>query len=371
MAAKAWSKMTSEEIALAKKMYVEGCECSDIAESLGRDHSTITRHVIQRRMRKPQGRKKVITPAILDRLEAKLNGMIQKADGEYEVTVGMLKRSCRLKVCERTILDALHTRGIYFRPLRQKPTLTPEDIKERKAFADEFAGKSEAWWQRSIHMHIDVKQFQVLPHGSARKHAAQERTRGTYRKRGQGLGKCHTKPVLKTKFNTGAKSVKVLAGVGNGKVLMWEYLEGPWGGRAAEDAYLGPIANALKTEYPVRRSLNVLEDNDPSGFKSSKGRAAKASVGIKPFEIPKRSPSLNVYFLWSAVNTRMREQEKKFSKTKRETRVAFLRRLRRTAFSLPSEVLIAAVGDMKRRCARLQSAAGGNFEEGGKARRAA
>ena len=365
--------MTGGEIALAKKMYAEGCECSDIAETLGRNHATITRHVIQRSPRKPQGRQKTITPAILDRLEARLNEMINKANGEYEVTVGMLERSCRLKVCKRTILDALHTRGIYFRPLRQKPTLTPEDIEERKAFADQFACKSAAWWRKAIHMHIDVKHFQVLPHGRARAHAAQERTRGTYRKRAQGLGQWDTKPILKTKFNTGAKGVKVLAGIGNGKVLMWKYLEGPWGGKAAEDAYSGPVATALQTEYPGRRSFTVLEDNDPSGFKSGPGRAAKESAGIKSFDIPKRSPCLNVcdYFLWSAINRSMREQEKKFSKTKRETRAAFLRRLRRTALSLPSEALNAAVGDMKRRCARLQSAAGRNIEEGGKARRAA
>ena len=90
-------------------------------------------------------------------------------------------------------------------------------------------------------------------------------------------------------------------------------------------------------------------------------------------DIPKRPPCLNVcdYFLWSAVNRRMQEQEKKFSKTKRETRAAFLRRLRRTAFPLPSEVLIAAMGEMKRRCAALPSAADGNIEEGGKVPRAA
>ena len=51
MAAKTWTKMTGEEIALAKKMYVEGCECSDIAETLGRNQATISRDVTQRRPR--------------------------------------------------------------------------------------------------------------------------------------------------------------------------------------------------------------------------------------------------------------------------------------------------------------------------------
>ena len=90
---------------------------------------------------------------------------------------------------------------------------------------------------------------------------------------------------------------------------------------------------------------------------------------MKVFEIPKRSPCLNVcdYFLWSEVNRRMREQEKKFALGKRESRKGYLTRLRRTALSLPPNVVSAAVGDMKRRCSRLLAADGGHIEEGGRA----
>jgi len=75
-------------------------------------------------------------------------------------------------------------------------------------------------------------------------------------------------------------------------------------------------------------------------------------------EIPKRSPCLNVcdYFLWSEVNRRMREQEKKFSSAKRETRKGFLPRLRRAALNLPPDVVSSSVNDMRRRCARLLAA---------------
>ena len=44
--------------------------------------------------------------------------MIRKADGQYEVAVGMLKRSSRCKASERTILRKLHNRSIYFRETR-------------------------------------------------------------------------------------------------------------------------------------------------------------------------------------------------------------------------------------------------------------
>ena len=352
---------------MAKRWYLEDGESpSEIARRLGRDKSTLTRLLVQRRPRLAQGRKAILTSAAVDKLQQKLEAMIRKADGKYEVTIAMLKRSARCKACTRTILDRLHKRGVYFRPLRQKPVLTPEDIADRMTFASKYVGKPVAWWN-NLSMIIDVKHFQVLPHGNARKHAAQETTRGTYRKKGQGLSAGHTKPVSKTKFNTGARGVKVLAGVGGGKVLVWEYLSGEWGGEAAADAYRGPIKRALEAEYPGRRTYTILEDNDPSGFKSGPGRDAKRDAGIHVFEIPKRSPVLNVcdYFLWSAVNMRMRAQEKKFAEGKRETRHAFLRRLRRTALSLPSSVIQAAVGDMKRRCERLVAAGGGHIEEGG------
>ena len=41
-------------------------------------------------------------------------------------------------------------------------------------------------------------------------------------------------------------------------------------------------------------SWTVLEDNDPTGFKSTAGKNAKRESKIKVFAIPKRSPDLNV-----------------------------------------------------------------------------
>ncbi len=149
--------------------------------------------------------------------------------------------------------------------------------------------------------------------------------------------------------------------------MLWEYLDSRWGGRAAAAAYRGPIRTALLAEYPDRKSYNVLEDNDPAGFKAGLGIAAKKEVGIKAFAIPRRSPCLNVcdYHVWVEVNKRMRTQEQKFPAGKRESRRAFLARMRRTALGLPNAQVAASVGDMKRRCIRLVAAGGGNIEEGG------
>ena len=63
-------------------------------------------------------------------------------------------------------------------------------------------------------MAIDCKFFPVFLHGKARRHAAQSGTRGAYRATGQGLGKGYTKPDPRHKYNSGAKGMHVLAGMG-------------------------------------------------------------------------------------------------------------------------------------------------------------
>ena len=99
----------------------------------------------------------------------------------------------------------------------------------------------------------------------------------------------------------------------------------------------------------------------------NKGEAAKSEAYIRAFEIPKRSPELNVcdYALWAEVNKRMREQEAGWSDSKVESREDYLMRLRRTAMRLPKAFVIKANRSMKRRCKKLWESKGYHFEEGG------
>ena len=61
----------------------------------------------------------------------------------------------------------------------------------------------------------------------------------------------------------------------------------------------------------------------------------------------------------------MRQQESAWPSTKTETRTQFLRRLRRTAMSLPTEYIEKAVGNLVARAKHLLEARGGQFPEGG------
>ena len=149
---------------------------------------------------------------------------------------------------------------------------------------------------------------------------------------------------------------------------MWHVTKGRWNGEAAAAMYNGPLRRTLEREYPdVRGPWRILEDNDPSGYKSSKGMEAKTAAGIAALNLPKRSPDLNPldFSFWAAVNNKMRSKEKKWPASKRESRQAYITRLRRTACSMPADYVEKIVGAMAGRVQQVLEFGGGFFPEGG------
>ena len=67
------------------------------------------------------------------------------------------------------------------------------------------------------------------------------------------------------------------------------------------------------------------------------------------------------FALWKAVNRRMRKAERKFPRSKFESRQKYISRLQRTARNLPRIFISKIVGDMARRCKRLYARKGGPF----------
>ena len=94
-------------------------------------------------------------------------------------------------------------------------------------------------------------------------------------------------------------------------------------------------------------------------------RRAKSAAKLDVFDLPKRSPDLNVmdYFLWAEVERRMRTEERTWSDERQETREEFIRRLRATAKAIPRRLINKAVGDLARRTELLYRAKGGLFDE--------
>ena len=346
----------------------EGKQPTEISQLLKRSLSTIVRQIGKLTHKKkcaPVGRPRKISEALNDRLVAKVKALTKAADAKYQVTASMIRKSAALKCSNRTLLDALHSCGVYMHPLREKPVRTEEDEKDRLAFGSLHATKPIGYWTTKVDAYLDNKFFPVYLTGRTRDYAAKRVARGSYRSKGEGLSKGHVKPRKNLKYNTGAPSMNISCAISASRVLMWHEVKGNWNAKAAAEMYSSKLAPALRRAYPGRRRFLVLEDNDPSGYKSKLALDAKTQEKIDGVEFPKRSPDLNPldYGLWAEVNKRMRKQELRFKANRRETKAQYAARLRRTAMALPPSFLKALVSSMKRRCADLVAAGGGDFQE--------
>ena len=364
-----FSWMSAREMDIVRRLHKEGINVTVIAKATKRARSTI--HRLLQTPHKRKAGKPGPTPALskkdVNKLVQTTKRLVKQAQGEYEVSLSIIAQDCKCKASLRTVRKALHSKGIRFYRMRQKPVLKTEDRKARMEFARKYKNKSRAWWIENLHLAIDNKNFPIYYHAEARRHAANRLIRGAYRCKADGLDEAYVQVPKHMKYNPGMKSAIIAAGVGEGKVRMWHVLDKKWSGAEAAKLYRGPVRAALVKANGTRRFHTVLEDNDRTGFKSALGKAAKVASKIKVLEIPKRSPDLNPcdFSLWSIVNRRMRKQERKFAKSKKETRKQFLARLRRTATRLPKKIIDGMIGDMARRVRRLFQCKGGLIEEGG------
>jgi hypothetical protein len=366
-----YTHFSQEEKDRLHKLQDEGKSPSRVAELLGRDLSSVNRHFQRnaaptKKAPKPVGRPPALSEKQVDNVAATAENLIQAAAKKHkphQVTAGMVRTALKLKCTDKVVLNALHSRDVWSHKMREKPVRTDEDDKARRRFGDDYHEKPACYWDKITY--LDNKFFPVYPTGKARSYAAKRALRRTFRKKGAGLAKGHVKPRKDLKVNFGIPSVQVAVAITAKKVLMCHVVKGKWCGTAAAKMYSNSLAPALRKAYPHQRKFKVLEDNDPTGYKSKAGEVAKKNAKIEVFELPKRSPDLNPldYGFWSAVNRRLRLQEAKFPKTKCETRKQFISRLRGVVLRIPKAVLTPMVRSMKWRCIAVKKAKGGHFEE--------
>lgn len=368
---KAFVHVDAKEEDLMKTLHSDGYGVKKIAGLLRRSTDTVSKHVFKKLSRKtktvPKGRPRKISPSLFSKMLKEYEKLLKKSVPK-EVTVAMLKEHMGLEdISEKTISRAFWDHDIHFKPLYEKPDLSPADMAERKDWCEEHSFRSPTQWNNYVHAVIDNKVFPVFVNHKFRAYAAKRSVRGAYRGRRRKTTVGHVKPKKSLKENTGQKSVMVTCAIGNGKVLMWHVVAGRWNANAAADMYAGPLRRCLEKEYPnVRGNWRVLEDNDPTGYKSKKGDQAKSDNHITAFSLPKRSPDLNPldFSFWAAVNAKMRVQERKFPKSKTETRAAYINRLRRTAKAMPSDYINKIIGAIAGRCQQIANAKGGHIVEG-------
>ncbi len=176
--------------------------------------------------------------------------------------------------------------------MREKPVRTPVDEEDRLRFAQEHAKKPASYWANSVHAHMDNETFPVCLTAPRRACAAQRAARGARRARAQGLAQGHVKPRKAVKVNY-EKSAMVAVALSARKVIMRHSAPGAWNAAEAAHMYQSALSPALARHNPRKRKYLVLEDNDPSGYKSRAAEDAKKAAGTSPMIFPKRSPDMN------------------------------------------------------------------------------
>ena len=354
------------ESRLIRAMAKAGLTWSKIQEITGRSPDTINTHVNGNPFSGPgPGQPTKVPEKVVKKLERVLEQLLIKANAKRDVTIQKVKAVAAVKACDRSVLDALHAVDIYYRKLKERQVLKDEDLPVRLAWGKTRKRRSKREWVTKPHAIIDNKKFAAYLNKNARAYAARRSVRGAYQRKGGPVKRHLVKESKALKFP--APGLMVSAAVIKGKIRMWHYTEGRWTGAAAAHMYSGPLLSALKRAYPGHKGkFTVIEDNDPTGYKSGKAIKAKQSAGIVTDDLPKRSPDLNVldYSLWKAVNMKMRETEKAFPHNKKESVQAFKGRLKRTATSLSQPQVERAVMDMHKRVRLLVDANGGLFKEG-------
>ena len=239
-----YSHVSLREETLMKQCHSEGMGVRKISALTGRSLDTVSKHIFKKHSRKkvqPKGRPRAITAASLKRL-IKAHEKLLRESPRAEVTISQVKAKVGLQCSDRTVLDAFHKHGLYFRSLYEKPEITTEDRAKRMAFADAHGVRTAAQWNTYLHAVIDNKVFQVYKNGKARDYAARRRIRGVYRTRSRVYTKGNTKPPGALKKNTGAKSVMVTCALGAGRVMMWHVVpDNKWNAAAAVDMYTNAL----------------------------------------------------------------------------------------------------------------------------------
>jgi hypothetical protein len=159
-----------------------------IALAVGRHKKTVYRCLQKKFKQLPKGRPQKLKAKEVSKLIKVMKQLVQKANGEKEVTLTMIRRRARCKFSESTIRRSLKTRNVKFRKLRSKPVLTRSDKLKRFRFAKKYKNKSRAWWRTHIQLHIDNKNFPICGNSKGRSYAAQRSVRGAYRGASGGLG---------------------------------------------------------------------------------------------------------------------------------------------------------------------------------------
>ena len=175
------------EARLVRNMEKEGIPWNTITKITGRSSETISKI-----LHPPKGIKKAVIKGQPRKIgDAKIKEVLESMDKLQkknhpkgkEVTADMVIAAAGVNASEKTLLRAFHEKDIQFYRLKERQTLTDDDIKERRAWVKTRKGRRAATWVRKPHAIIDNKHWQLFVTGAGRAHEARRAIRGVYQQR--------------------------------------------------------------------------------------------------------------------------------------------------------------------------------------------
>jgi hypothetical protein len=150
----------------------------------------------------------------------------------------------------------------------------------------------------------------------------------------------------KKRMLPGLPSVEITAAVAKNRIVMWHEVSGKWSGAAAAEMY-AKLRTALRRVWGTQASYRVVEDGDPKGYQSNKGKDAKRKAGIVSWKLPPRTPEWNPldFNLWHDIEGRTLARKGPVS----ESRKRYLARLRGAARRVPKDTVKKVLGTIKNR----------------------
>ena len=311
-----------------------------------------------------RGRKRSLSAVNVRALERTRKVLIKKAEGECEVHWDDVIRAARVPAVHRsTAARALKAAGhnVQRRTPRLKPDRSKMDEAQRKDWCDKYRKLPVSFWTTKIDAYTDCKRWTVPRNVRGHKFLNKLKVRFHLRKPEEGLQRGFTKPDARKHLRNVGPKINVFAAVIGGRVRVWHYLPGRWSGAVAADLYRDVLSPMLKLHRGDKRKYLILEDNDPTGFKSNLAIKAKADLKIHPIPFPTYSPDLNPldFAIWSEVERRMSTQTAPSGESVED----FKARLRRTALAIPSSVVEKILCGVKGRAQSIYHHDGGHIPE--------
>ena len=116
---------------------------------------------------------------------------------------------------------------------------------------------------------------------------------------------------------------------------------------------------ALKRTHGTLDMYRIVEDGDPTGYQSSKGRAAKRAAKIGSWQLPPRTPEWMPldYSLWATI-----ESKALAAAGPKESKASYTRKLHKAAKGLSVAYVKKACGSMKKRIKGTLDAGGNHIK---------